>query len=132
MKQLIILSVIIFSVFTLKAQVIINTDGTHGIVAGQHVHNSDGSLSVIHGNHIINQSGAISVIHGSHIINQNGITSLLTGSNDFLSDSFSGKKAKKTDHPNQISREKPRKLIKKGNKEIRKHKNRLRKIVDQQ
>lgn len=89
MKQLLIFCVLILSVVVLKAQIIVNPDGTHGIVAGQHVHNSDGTLSVIHGNHLIHQSGGISVIHGSHIIGQNGRTSFLTSSNESMPDIFS-------------------------------------------
>lgn len=95
MKQLTIIFVLIFSVFVLRAQIIINPDGTHGIIAGQHVHNSDGTLSVIHGNHLIHQSGKISVIYGSHIADQNGRISSLTNANEPMSDIFSSNDGKR-------------------------------------
>ncbi|MGV6946964.1 hypothetical protein [Sphingobacterium kyonggiense] len=129
MKEIIILFIFVFSVFMLKAQIIINTDGTHGIVAGQHVHNSDGSISVIHGNHIINPNGAISVIHGSHILNQNESTSTLTGSNQSVADSFlQFKKSKKfRSSKSNYNREILHVDKKKTQKEIRIHKKTIRK-----
>lgn len=79
-KAVICLTVIWFSSLAVGlAQIVVNPDGTHSIVAGNVAINPDGTHSVIMGNIAINPNGTHSVITGNIIVNPNGTHSVLVG-----------------------------------------------------
>lgn len=79
-KSVFCLSAIWFSSHaTGHAQVVVNPDGSHSVVAGNIVINPNGTHSVIAGNVVINPNGTHSVITGNVVVNPNGTHSVLVG-----------------------------------------------------
>jgi hypothetical protein len=62
-----------------RAQVVVNSDGSHSVVTGNVIVNPDGSHSVLTGNVIVNSNGTHAVKVGNVIVNSNGTHSVITG-----------------------------------------------------
>lgn len=62
-----------------QAQIVVNPDGSHSIVAGNVAINPDGTHSVIMGNIAINPNGTHSAIMGNTVVNPNGTHSVIVG-----------------------------------------------------
>jgi hypothetical protein len=55
-----------------RAQVVVNPDGSHSVLAGNVVVNPNGTHSVIAGNVVVNSNGTHSVIMGNVLVNPDG------------------------------------------------------------
>lgn len=69
-----------------QAQIVVNPDGSHSVVAGNVVINPNGTHSVIAGNVMVNPNGTHSVITGNIVVNPNGTHSVLVGNAPASSD----------------------------------------------
>lgn len=60
-----------------RAQVVVNPDGSHSVLAGNVIVNPNGTHSVIAGNVVVNSNGTHSVIMGNILVNPDGSHSII-------------------------------------------------------